>query len=1502
MRKYIIIALVLVALGIGASLFLFQNQSETDHARARDQQEIDLSNVDVEAEYNQGRRSFPIVSALADKRINEGNRAAALAVLEEYVKANPNDALGHKKLAEQYMLSARQADYNNELVALAALDPTEENLRTLSYVYNGDKNYPKQIETLKKLVEVTKGENPKYYVDTATMQEVVGDNDGALQTLEALKAKHPDYRDFAVTRIQVSILASKGQIDQAFTLAKEWADTPRAAFTPPPAAAVPPSVVPGAPVNATPTAASREAEELADLCNTLHYTGHADKAVELVQPHLALIDESTTLAVAYINSAIDAGKSDDAYKLLTEIDAKGKMSPDLAVPYLQLAIQREDITAAKHIAETANLSTYNELQALNLIEAARASNQPSVLNILLTRAGTPEMLKDKPVLAAVVGILSNSKDQDHRIDVALNAQLASQQRLRLAESCARANKKACFDKMVAQYPAVDKMTTPQIVEYSQLYIIAHRPEEVIHPVGLEAAKPSAHPDVIYSHIRLAAAAGDASVLQPWLTANAATVPIAKLQELFFLANDHHHTAVAVDIAERLYGRDPSPMNRNILVAAYTGNGTPEKALPIVRDALVKSPGSDDTAYISALSAAARKDPAARKELTDYAEAALKSGQGDDRAKLGYVFALLNNGKRDVAMPYIKNYAATDKTGEWKKLYGQLNLRPGSGAAARKLSRNEMLAIANSPKTSARTKHELAFALMADGDKADAESIFKQLADGKAADSQEVKELLYFWGGKLNQQQLAWVKGQAAKASPYDKQKWSEVVATYSDDRSILEYVSANPQALYNANTRKKYFRVLAEQGGKRHYDEAMRDWVAQTTDVPALMDYATTAQGYNFQNAAQNGYTRVVQLDPTNAKALEALSTLTYAKGNYSQSAGYVDRTLDAVRTQPNANVDTSVTHFYKANLFKNRGDQTNAQIEFAAVIADIQRSGDQSPEALSRMYTSQFNIGQAPQAMEGFRNLLAKYPNNKGILADYMSSLIEFHYYDEATRIANQYDTNSPTHGQQSSISQPYHTAAGDFIVVYEPTAQDAYVVVPQTVDQQNAQILAQRQQDLRLQLLYAQIEMNTGQQEKAKQRLAILDQYYPNDPQLLSFEGSIQGASGNREEAVQLLQQAQTQAPENEGIARQLYLIQHAPEPASRAGEQYVKIDHEYRKYGDPSENITTLSGVGRIDRDNEIGVAIANDHINPKSLVSPSGKQVGDIDYVKPKSANRQFADLYMSHYFDNGTRLKVAGYLSGQGDDTVNRTTSTASAGHESQVISNDGSVGVGGYLSFNTPLGASEAIAEYHKPYWDYAWAAYYNANRDRVGLRHYVDLTPTTSFSLETSLNNYSIGDTDWANGSSVGPTDDLVQSGLLRFGLVHQLQAKTADKPYFGIGYAFDGEYAFNKKRLTGTFNPVGGGGSSTYGYSPFYFYQHEAHALTGIYRDDWTAQTHVMLDAGWVYDRINNNSGPLVGGTLDQDLTDQMVLGLRGQYSKVVDSGGGDGVDVGANLKYKF
>lgn len=1513
MRKFVIASVVVVGVGVGASLYIIPSNNDMANQQAADVKAqapqatipiptpaMDVSKIDVDAEYGRGNRTLPIVSVMADKRVAAGDRTGAITALEEYVTAHPGDAAGHKKLAEQYQLAGRQDAYNKELEAIASAEPTESNLRVLSDVYNANKDYVKQAEVLKKILTVTKGEKPQVFVDLATIQLVTNDKEGALATLNDLKAKHPSFNSYSMTRILVTVLAEKSEVDKAFIAAQEWVNTPVQAV---PAA----STKQPAPVaSAMPTEDSDpRPKELADLCNILHYSGHADKAVALVEPHIDMLQRSPELIVAYVNADVTLGRADHAYALLKKIDEAHKMTPVLYPVYIELAIKREDISSAEGIAKQMDVTAFNEEQALNIIELARANNAPTVLKTLLTRFGDARVLEGKPVLTAVIAIIENQKSQDQKIEKALNTPLAGTQRIRLAEACARAQKTPCFNAIIKQFPTTETMSPQQVAEYAQLFLIANREKEVIEPIGARAAQPNAHADIVSAHNRLAAAAGRMDILKPWLEANANTAPIGSVQELYYIANNHRQRDVASDVATRLYARDPSPANRDIMVSALLAQGQNEKALELLR-MQVKDAGANDGLYLATLAKLAPKSKEARKELNDYAEAALRARRGDARQQLNYAYILINNGRKDVVVPFARAYAS-ERGGEWKKMYAQLTAKVGKGGTATaKLTREQRIEMARSATISPATKRQIAFDLLHDGDKTAASAIFQDLAKDKGPDSQEVKDLMYLWGGKLNNEQMAWVRARSVSANAYDKGRWAELVNNSVDDRDIVRYVTTTPDALYNPAMRQKYFRVLANSGNRDNFDASMRNWVAQTTDVSALIDYATTAQAYGYRDAASHAYTRILSLDPNNKKALSQSAAIDFSKGKYSEAGKNLNQYVASTAQSPDSASESAQAHFYRAELLRREGKKAEATMEYQYVINMTAASGVEAPDALSRLYTSQFRVGRHAEAKAGFNRLLAQHPDDKGILADYMSALIEYNYLEEATSVANQYDKTSPYYRGNKGVSLQGHTdhvsaveefsagrelklhfaapldekapmdmakvraaewveqasqdydsisisAKPGYVVRYIPVAQQQFEVVPAAAPAYSPDIEAQREQQLRLQLLYARIELQSGQTERAQQRVTVLEHYYPNDPQVISLKASMASARGNNSQAITLLKQAQAASPENEEIARTIQNLQQANLSSAANASNYVKADQAYRGLGKNDEYITTLSGAVHPVREVELGFNVQSDEVSTHQTRRASDGQIGDYD------STEQRGELYAAYTFDGSYRLQGSAFF-------------------------NNDTAGGGAYLGVPTPLGNVELLGEYHRPYWDFVQAVTDGATRDRIGIRDYANLTQTLSFGLEASINNYN-----------TELVDDVRDTGLVRVSLIQQLQAQTKTQAYWGLGYGFDGEYKIGSDPKV-AFDPLGNE------YNVFALVNREIHSLTAIYQDDWTREMHARLVGGVAYDRVNHATSPLIDGRIDYDLTAEWQIGARGRYALQTNNGDNRQLDLGADLIYKF
>lgn len=1467
MRKYLIVIAILLVVGVGASFYLIPTEQQVGQMRQKDDAVRGSGYTDYKAEFAKGDRSPQTLIGATTDLIKEGRAAEVLPLLEAHVQTNPDDLDARKKLAEIYQATGRDADYLREIEYVAQKDPSAANLKLLADMYNYVQMYDKQAATLRKLIDVTGGNQPEYYVDLASILMIEEDKAGSAAVLQELRTKHPDYVSYGLTRLTVANLIDTGQSDAAYTEAAKW------------------------------TSAKPNAVELADLANIINYGGRPDLALQLIEPQKSYVTSDPTLLAAYVNASILSGKSDQAYDILKQVHAAGTLPAGLYHPLIDLALQKQEHDVAASAVATLDTTKFYEDDAINLIELARASNDQDIMNQIINRFNQSPFIDNKPALSAIIAIARRDADEDARIKTAIAANLTRTQRLRLAQACGRVEKKACFDTLVAKFPDYKDMSPREIDEVAMLYIGVNRQSEIYDKVSEQSAtRPSEIIDL--AKMKIAASLGKREDVSNWLAQNAKNISTGKLTDLFFMANDRGHGTVAMDIAQVLYEREPNDSHRDYLVSGYMRAKEYGKALPLLRESAASSRSAEDN-YLAALTQLGKADPTYRTELEKYITPQLESSNVDSARKLQLVFMLINTGNKEKALPYINQYAKSEG-GQWRTLYNQVHAVPGKSAGGKAVAsskpaqppitdmpRDFRMALARDPKTSNETRKMLAFSLIDDGFKTDAAEIFKMLAENKPAQSQEVKDLLYMWGPRLNQEQIAWLIHRANSASTAgEKVQWGEYISNYGDDYALMHYVTANPSALAHPAIRKKYLNALATNATADAFDQGMRGWLNATNDVEALRDYASVAQSYGYTKAAIAALEKIKTLNPNDEQALKDLGILNFGRGKYSESEKYLDAYMNerSRTTQPATEPFDAL--FYKAELARKNGNKALA----AQYLNEIMRLGPSMANTLSRQsmyYTAQFHLGYHKEGMAGFNGLLQHYPNNKSLLADYMSILMEYGYHQEAMAAANQYDPNAASHraapvavqspdiqsiesfeqGRELKINfnrpldaMPTTLASANrewiektekgydsvliaakpgYTLKFTPTSQDTVAVVPTgqalTADEQ-----LKRQQDLRLQILYARLELETGQQAQAMQRLNYLRQYFPRDSQLLSYSANVENYAGNWPQALTLLDAAQHSAPDNEDIAAMRQNI-------GKLHSQYVKADYEYRRIGDSDEHIASVNGVARLTNNVEVGATFQNDEMSTAKTRRASDGRIADYDYSK------QRGEVYAAYYFGSGDRLQAS-------------------------LFANNDTAGAGVYYNFSNPIGRSEVLAEYHRPYWDFVEAVAEDATRDRVGVKHVANLTPTTSLSAEASANRYNIS-----------TEDNAAETALIRANLVQQIRASN---PYVGVGYGFDGEYVLDK-----TYKPLPGGDK----YSPFPMNSREVHFLSGIVSQQLTNSTKADVVGGYAVDRLGGD-GPQVEARITQDLGDDVEAQVRARYGFQTRDTNQNATSVGGHLKYKF
>jgi len=292
---------------------------------------------------------------------------------------------------------------------------------------------------------------------------------------------------------------------------------------------------------------------------------------------------------------------------------------------------------------------------------------------------------------------------------------------------------------------------------------------------------------------------------------------------------------------------------------------------------------------------------------------------------------------------------------------------------------------------------------------------------------------------------------------------------------------------------------------------------------------------------------------------------------------------------------------------------------------------------------------------------------------------------------------------------------------------------------------------------------------------------------------------------------------------------------------------VGYDWKRTGDSDERIGTAEGKVRVTNKVELGGIYQHNNLETSQVRRASDGVIRDDTYDKDRG------EIWAAYNFDDGTTLKVAGYA-------------------------NNDTAGGGASVAFNNPIGRTEVLAEYHKPYWDFVEAVAEDATRDRVGLKHNTNLTNTASLSAETSLNRYNIKN-----------EDDVASTVLVRANVVQQIRA---EQPYLGVGYGFDGEYVLDKE-----YRPLANGDK----YSPFPMTSREIHFASGVVSHNITETTRADLVAGYAVDRLGDH-GPQAEGRITQEITEDVEAQVRARYGLETNDTDQNVSNVGGHLKVKF
>lgn len=1445
--KPILIVLALTLLAIAFSLLLMPRTSEMALMQMKDKR-FDEALAMYEQQKAQGVLTADVVSKLSELYLQQSDVEKAIAVMEEYVAAHPRDLKAREKLGTYYQYAQRTDDYLRNLEEINKLTPTAENLKTLADIYNFNSEYQSQAKTLKEIVATQPDEvKPQYFLDLANIQAANKEHDEAIATLQQFKKQMPDRFSFEGALLLVSLLLDKQQEQEALLVATEWQQINPAEY-----------------------------DSNAKLVNMLHYKGSPETARQLINKYSEdQIAASPTLLQEQILLQIAEGREEEVYDKLKTLHASGRMAPALKERLLYLALMHDDETTANAVLEDIDLKALNEAQLTVLAELSMVKNHPQVMQRLQRDFPASEVADTHPVLTAMLALDRGDKDVNSKLTKLENMEIGNSAALQMARACLLAGRKDCAARFLSKMPPAENTNNADIASAAEIYLQLKAWDDA--QALLDKVKDRQSPAIEAARLKLAAATGNTAVVDPWLNEQSKQANPRLMADMFFLAFNNGHLDLATVIAERFHAQENSSLSRTALSQVYIKTGQYKEALNLLRTEATRSV-DDEANYLFALAKLAAQDETYRKELSDYAAQRLRSDM-PRKEKMALVYALITAKQVEPAMPYIRELALNEG-GSWASLYAETLDKQGKHEEARKF----WVSYAMQSSTPRKEKIAVAYTLLGNGYKADAENIFASMATSASANSQETKGLIYLWGPRPDKTNVEWVANRMRAAKGEDRQHWASLLSDITTDETIIALGDSNPDNLASPDLMRRYVEALARSGTLETHHAQMQELARTQGRTDLLQHYAQATSGAGFYRQSADAYATLFELGQSSPSMLRQAAIVSYNQSDYSKTREYLDRYLAVAPEERAKDRDAYEAYFVYAEMLRRDRKFEEMKPYYQASLDAMPPTKD--PEILSRQAQALVWTDRLKDGLGNFQSAMKDYPKNDILRADYANTLVEIRNYQEARNILAQEPSlisdildnpvNTSVSGQVVSHYQlvngnselllfvpggekkvaalsnqfktmpsiAYASEGYDTLLLsakpgskFDVSAQNGELAIRTVPGFNDLEVKSTAQTMLRYELLKARVELETGQVHAAADRLNTLVPDYQDDAQLLGFAANAENYGGNWPRAQALLSRARVLSPENEDIAQLDDNIRRQYAPGA-------KLDFEWIKRGNDDEYITSIDGYGYANQNALVGIIVQNNRVIAKNERLADGR-VGNFD------GNRQRGEVYGYYSWEEN-------YVRGA-------------------LFANNDTLGGGLIWHFLNPLGESAITGEYHRPYWDYTASVLDDTTRDFIGFDHTIKPLPEFSITAGPGFARYN---TD--------PTDNVFSAVTFNLAAVYRLMEA---QPFLALTYGIDAEYENSHKK----------GFDSQGNYTPLApMRSRELHFLALATSYDFSERTYGDLIVGYGYDRLGGH-GPSIEGSLTHELTESVDAQIRASYG--LDTRSDDNLTrMGAYVRWKY
>ena len=295
---------------------------------------------------------------------------------------------------------------------------------------------------------------------------------------------------------------------------------------------------------------------------------------------------------------------------------------------------------------------------------------------------------------------------------------------------------------------------------------------------------------------------------------------------------------------------------------------------------------------------------------------------------------------------------------------------------------------------------IAYILLKNGHKKDAEEILMKLAANSGPNSADTKQLLYVWGPRPEKYALKWLEARANQSSGKNKELWLKYMTNSSSTTQLASMIETNykdmpPEAIL------RYWYELSDEADTTKITRLTEATLRNETSPERLLKFGRVALYSNAPKEAETLFKRAVEINPNYYSVYRELGRLTLFKARYTESKKYF-------KSYFKAGGSDYATYFYYGQLLSREKKDRKADKYYKKA----QELIDQLPQSKKSIKTDLMEAqimhhqGKRQEAIARYHKLVENRPSNKKLRIDVIYLLMDAGRYKDAERILSSLQT----------------------------------------------------------------------------------------------------------------------------------------------------------------------------------------------------------------------------------------------------------------------------------------------------------------------------------------------------------------------------------------------------------------------------------------------------------------------------------------------------------------